>query len=197
MKAPTVVVLGSFGATALLLLTMGSGLRVPYVYTSSSQLLRGALFFVLLSLLIYFSFLYRKRGKRTFFQAGLATLDRSTRLKLVAGVVGAQVIFAATAAWMSIGFPAWAAQLFATRPYAEVFEVRDVSGHGRIWSRTFDIAVSDVKQQVVCIRLPRWLYEPGRPWRPGDNFCVKGRTSMFGTAIDSISKDSSLCGPTP
>ena|SRR5882672_8353012 len=114
---------------------------------------------------------------------------RRQRMRQLAVGLAGLVFLPAVIAWTSVAFPAWAANMTASMPFNEVYRVVDIKGVSNFHeveltsaSTTTDVAVW-VKTKALA----------KRDWNTGDTVCLRGRSSTFGTIIESISKEVANC----
>lgn len=187
----------TFAGLFLWVAIVTTGTRLPYIYTAfATQVRTFVVFPLLLGGLIYRIYFYRRPGQPSGFEWRMSLLSsRGERLK--AGLIGVVGLFLVSGgiAWTSVAFPAWATKLFATDVVVHQYVVHEITRRsGPEWSTLFDLELTDARSgESVVLRLPRAQFELNRRWKPGDSICVRGRKSLFGTIVDSTSRDERSC----
>lgn len=186
--------IGAMAAVVIWFLAFETADRLPYLYTPFAYNLRVYAVFPLLLLLAFWATLIHKSpnsgmsGYRTAM-AGIQSRRERVKQTLLGflGVIG----IPAGLAWTLIAFPILAAYLSASQPYAEVFRADYLKAYGN----RYDLWMTHpTTGEEVALRQSReQVSEQRRGWNPGDMVCARGRTSVFGTLIESLSRDVSHC----
>jgi hypothetical protein len=159
-----------------------TGRRLPYLVTELSRTIRlFALFPLLTAILCWFIFGHRwKPTGMTGYQLRMRQLPHRQKAHERAGLVVGLLLLPAAFAWMSIHLAAWAAAFTARQPFQQPFTILEI----RMQSRGHDLQLWSGPRGESA-----WLYAPGpmaENVREGDMVCVRGRTSAFGSIVDSI-----------
>ncbi len=171
---------------------VSTGEYLPYIDTSFAWRIRYLLVFpVLLVLMVWFFFIHKwaESGKTGYQMRMVQLTDKRTRVKeTLVGGVGVpfiSVMIAATA----IDFTAWAAFLAPGEPVAHTYAVVRIKAVGS----KYDVVLHDTRsgEQVTLRQSGNHL--ANRDWRVDDVVCVRGKTSLFGTTIDSVARNSNNC----
>ncbi len=170
---------------ALWVLVITTGMRQTYLYTESSFYLRIIISLLLFGLYCYFVFIHRFSGhKNTSYKRVVNGIDgRLDKIKKVTPMLFGAIFLVGGVSWTSIGISAWAANLFSATPYMQCFQINKVKSRGTLG---YDLKMSQQRNgNSLSMRLSRPNYTIYR-LEPGDEVCVEGRTSLFGTIIDHI-----------
>lgn len=188
------------------MLGINLGLRVAYFYTPLAFEIRAFVIFPILVIPpLYFLFLYKKniRGKeQTVWRVYLENLaskgQKQNIYSIVLGLV-ALSLFSGIIAWSSIFIAACVAELAAHLPFSQTYTITEITTR-RMRPRVFDLSLAKNSTEIdgTILRLTRQRYEE-HYWKVGDVICVHGRTSIFGSVADTLTKGDcgSLLGPAP
>lgn len=160
-----------------------TGERLPYLVTAEARSIRLAIVFpTLTALLAWFVLVHRwKETGKTGYAMRMAQIDsRKERITQTALGLGALLVIPLMVAWSSIHLVAWVAHLAANEPFAQTYQILDRKSVTAGFS--FDMYSRSTGQEVA-LRVPlAW----GSGLGPGMNVCAQGRSSMFGTVIESL-----------
>lgn len=194
---PRHVVWIAFSVTALWMLVVLTGMRLPLLRTTIVDGIRVfVLFPLLLGIIIYLVMIRRWPNQPdTLYRMRMKQIStKKEKTKGVALTVFGFLFMTGSLAWTSIAFPAWATMLFASERYMHVYHIDDIhTRSGAQWSTLFDLAMTDAIGEKAALILSRSRYEKNR-WRSGEDICLMGRTWMFGTIIDDSSRYLDRCG---
>ena len=184
----------SLAVVAIWALGFITGSRLPYLYTDFAFKVRAfGVFPTLLCTFGYFAFIYRneRSGWKTGYKIVMDGLpSRRERLKRILLTAVAFPAFSAMLSWTFIEFPIWAAELTASTNFSQTYTVTKISERsGPVWSTLFDLTLVKDESETVDLRLNRRRYEEHH-WKSGDVICVRGRTSVFGSIADTVTKGS-------
>jgi hypothetical protein len=117
------------------------------------------------------------------------------RIKESAKAVVGFAFFSLSFAWLSLGIPAWATEIFARKEYLGRYVVEDIGvGGGPTLTTVFKLQLRDPKTgEKVVLPLRRRLYEQF-PAEVGESVCIRGRTWIFGTVIEGGGRGNVRCG---
>ena len=167
-----------------------TGSRLPYIYTDLAFKLRGLIIFpALFCIFGYFAFVYKRPGAKSGYDLAMDSL-RSSAAKIKSTLLGMLGLFFLTGilSWTSIAFTAWLAELIASTPFSQTYTISKITANsGPVWSTTFDLTLIRDKSEIVDLRLNRVRYEE-YSWKTGDVICIRGRTSVFGSIVDTTSR---------
>jgi len=170
------------------LVVLDTGMDLPYLRTAFAWNVR---FYVmcplLIAMLVYLCFIRDQNG-RTGIQWALSKLPgRWQRLHLILVAVAGLFIVAGGLSWSSIAYPAWITRLCAEQSFVKSYEITSMTSYPNTFrGRTYVLSLVDEKAaEVVELPLSDALVDDqtftGKKW-----LCARGRTSMFGTIIESI-----------
>lgn len=165
-----------------------SGVRLPYIYTDFSFQFRAYILFpILFGTLCYFMFFYRFKGRKdNAYNLRMKKVSSSKdKAKLIAVLSVGLVFIPAIISWTSIAFPAWVTKLMATEAYLQSFKVSKVNNRGS--SGVDLVLLGRDKSEQVTLHLSNSRYRE-QHWKVGNEICIEGRTSAFGTISDYESK---------
>src|SRR6266853_720697 len=182
------VFLTCIGVVLLWFVIYESSRRLPYLYTSFAFNIRAFVIFpVLTTLISWFLFIRKWReGGKTGYQMAMEKLEkRRERIKQTLLSLVGLILVSSTLAWTSIAFSVWATALIASAPFAQRYRVGDI----RAVSSFYDVSLTGLSgNQEVALRLtPERMQQ--RNWATGEIVCVCGRSSIFGTIVESIGND--------
>jgi hypothetical protein len=168
------------------------GSRLPYLYTDFAFKVRAFVIFpVLLGTLSYFAFLYKneRSGWRTGYNIVMKGLpSRREKIKRILLTIVAFPALSAAFSWTFIAFPILAAELTASTLFSQTYTITEIRARGgAVWSTLFDLTLVKDASETVDLRLNRRRYE-AHHWKVGDVICVRGRTSIFGSIADTVTK---------
>lgn len=111
-------------------------------------------------------------------------LDKRFVLKeKLKALVGGAAIFSVIL-WYSWGSVACVAYFFSKTPVEQTFVINDLSTVGG--GVDVGLVALDTKVEYV-LRVTGMSYVVQTPWKVGETVCIKGRTSFFGTIVESLS----------
>lgn len=186
--------IGAMAAVVIWFLAFEIADRLPYLYTPFAFNIRAYLVApAILVVMVWFTLIHTwgESGKTGYRMAMDGLPSRKERIKqTLLGSLGL-VAVPAGLAWTLIAFPILAAYLSASQPYAEVFRADYLKAYGN----RYDLWMTHpATGEEVALRQSReQVSEQRRGWNPGDLVCARGRTSVFGTLIESLSRDLSAC----
>lgn len=186
-----------FGFLALWFLVILTGIRLPYIYTEFAFRIRAYFLFPLLFGTIgYFAFIYRRANGSTGYMQAINRLPtRSEKVKQTLWGLFGWVLISSGIVWTSVGITAWATHIFSQKHYTNSFQITKIKARsGTGWSRIFDLGLIDkTTDEKVTLRLNRARFEQNH-WKVGEEICVKGRKSIFGTIIDFEDRCKTISG---
>ena len=105
------------------------------------------------------------------------------------------VLLCAGFSWTSISYSAWATSVLARQELLRQYEIgRSRVWGGPMWSATYDLYLRNEGSGVeVVLPLRRSACEHSH-WKSGESICVHGRTWIFGTMIEALTRDMEACG---
>lgn len=123
-----------------------------------------------------------------------AAANRTEKVKITLWSVVGLILLPAGLAYTSIAFSAWIVKLTAVQKFSQIYEVHSVlSRSGAVWTRYYEIELLDISSgEIAYLPSTKDGYEK-HLWNPEDQVCLIGRTSIFGTIIDSINNDIARC----
>ena len=169
-----------------------TALRLPYLYTDLAFKIRAYVVFpVLICVYCYFAFIYKssKAGGKTGFRWVMdqITSGRERAKRILITIVGVPTL-AAMLSWSFIEFPIWAAEITASTPFAQAYSVTEIRQQGgSLWRAVYMLTLIPENGESVDLQLDSWRYHQ-HPWKVGDVICVRGRTSMFGTIMETTQR---------
>lgn len=186
--------IGAMAAVAIWFLAFETARRLPYLYTPFAFNVRAYLVApAIMSVMVWFTLIHKweESGKTGYRMALDALPILREKIKLSFGGLAGLVLITAGLAWTFIAFPILAAYLLAFQPYAEVYRVdrlEAVSIRYDVWMTN-----PDTGEEVALRQSAEQVSKQRRDWNPGDMVCARGRTSVFGTLIESLSRDLAAC----
>lgn len=183
--------------TSIWVLAVTTGGNLPYLSTPFGLYFRAlAIFPLLLGMGIWLGFfrVWRTTGLTSH---GALTKGLSARKRYLsaAKVLVALMVMSGLISYMSSAFSALAAYVMATTPFARTYDVLDVKSFRASRSSTtrYDIQLMRVPgPERVSLRFTDTALS-GRDWAEGARVCVVGRSSLFGTIVESVSRNLSAC----
>ena len=183
-----IIFVGSLG------LAYETGKELPYLYTESASTIKLFVVFPLLVLFFIWVTLLHKWSETglTGYQMALAHVpNRRNRIKLQVGALFGGILISATLPWMLNNYIIWVAEWTASRRFAHTYQVIEIKGV----SNAYDVNMMAVPERAdVSLRLTKERLAM-RDWKEGDLVCAQGRTSIFGTIIETVKRGTSECVP--
>jgi hypothetical protein len=181
--------IAAFAAFLAWALATAYGRGLPYLITENSRELRTfVLFPAILGLLGWAGFRHRwKSTGMTGYEQAMRELSRREKLVLTLKMLAGLLFLPAGVSWLSVYLAACVAKVSAEEPLEQTYAVMDI----RRVRAGDEFQLSSVPDGEDA-----WLYWRGREaqkFRSDRRICLHGRTSFFGTIIDSI--ESSDCKP--
>ena len=165
-----------------------TGKSLSYLQTARNfQVRMYFLFPTLVLFLIWFGFLHRWRESgKSGYQMAMEKLDNGIArvLNTLIGVFGL-IAIPAIFSWASVFYAAWAANLLSRDAFSGTYritDVRSVSSH-----YVLDLEGKD-NHEEAALPVSRNALKSSN-WRTGDVICARGRSSAFGTMVESISRN--------
>lgn len=160
-----------------------TGERLPYVMTTEARNIRLAIVFpALLVLLGWFAagHRWRKTGQTGYAMRMAQIGSRKERIKqTILGVLGL-LLLPLMVSWSSIHLLAWAAYFVSSTPFEKTYGIMDIKSVTAGYS--FDMYGRSSGEEVT-LRVPlAWA----SGLRVGMTVCAQGRSSVFGTVIESL-----------
>jgi hypothetical protein len=171
------------------------GIRLPYLHTNLSWQIRAYFLFPALVFIFVYAWFLRKRkhGASKYREYVNAFSTKRDKVKFSAWLIVGIFFLPGIMAWFSLAIPIWLARFTAVEPFERVYKITEVTSRGGTWYRFFDLELVDqASGDTATLPLVRAKYDE-QHWQAGEVFCAKGRTSVFGTIISSLSKEIADC----
>lgn len=185
-QASCLFIAAFFGVGAWMLLVK-TGERLPYLITEFSRDIRVLLMFpVLTAVLAWFAFAYRwKQAGQTGYAMRMAQLgSKGERVKQTVLALCGLLLIPAMVAWTSIYLVAWVAYLVSGSPFEESYQL--IAKKRATGGLSLEMQRRSTNDEVT-LRVPtEWATD----LRPGMVVCAKGRSSAFGTVVESLQASS-------
>lgn len=175
--------IAAFLGIAAWILVVKTGERLPYLVTPFSRNVRAMLVFpVLLAALAWLVYGYRWRQTGlTGYAMHMAKLGSKTdRIKQTILSACGLLLLPAAVSWTSVYFTAWAAYSVANSPFAETYRIVDKQPTTRGFALEMRNHATD---STVSLRVSSEL---AGDLRSGTIVCASGRSSAFGTVVESL-----------
>lgn len=183
-----------FCVLGLWMLAVIFGESLPYLATQSSSDIRVRFVFPLLSVfLVWFVFLHKwSETGATGYQMRMRELkNRSGRVKHTLILVFGLFLLAGFISWTSINFARWAAFVSPSEPFSQAYKVISI---GAMSGAKLDIEMIGVSGgKTAWLRLTRSKHAQ-QDWGVGDKVCAKGKISMFGVIVETVTRYSNTGG---
>ena len=178
------------------------GSKLPYVYTDFS---RAARFYILLpafiGIFVYIIFFFRgQKGKSAYLLILEKYQDREERIRMILSCILGILLFSIGFATYSIGVSARITDHTASDPFMHVYKIQTITERGGTpgFIPWIELDLSDpASGEVVMLPLNRTDYADtmhgSLVLRVGETICVRGRTSIFGTIIDTTTRNADHC----
>jgi hypothetical protein len=165
------------------ILAVKMGERLPYLITPHARHIRLAILFPALAMLLgwfVFGHRWRETGQTGYGMRMAQLRTKSERVKQTLVLLVGALLLPAGVAWTSIHLAAWAAYFVSSTPYEESYQITEKSSvTGGI---SFDMYSQSTGEEVSLRAPAKW----GVNLRPGMVVYAQGRTSVFGTVIESL-----------
>ncbi len=184
--------MGAFIGIGAWIVAVKTGERLPYLMTPDARHIRMAILFPALAVLLgWFAFGHRWRETgQTGYAMRMAQLaTRKERIKQTALGLCGLLLIPFMIAWTSIHLAAWVAYFVSSTPFEETYGIMDMKSVTAGYS--FDMYSRSTGEEVT-LRVPlAW----GSGLRVGMTVCAQGRSSAFGTMIESLKQQQVAKGP--
>jgi hypothetical protein len=167
--------------------------RLPYLRTAISFDIRALIVFpLLLGPLVYLVFFrtYASMGGTTAYRYRMDSLpSQRERIRRSVVAIFAMPAICAGIAYSTIEVPAWIAYVTASVPFSHTYVVTQIKHlGGPLWTARYDLTLSEIdREKSVNLILTRQPYLKDH-WGLGYVTCVQGRTSVFGSIVQSMLK---------
>lgn len=177
------VFIATFVGIGAWIILVKTGERLPYLVTPFSRDIRAMLMFpVLAAVLAWFAFAHRwKQTGKTGYAMRMAQLgSRKERVTQTMLALCGLLLVPAMIAWTSIHLVAWVAYLVSGSSFQEAYQIIDkksVTG-----GLSLEMQSRSTNDEVSLRVRTQW----GADLRSGMVVCAQGRSSVFGTVIESL-----------
>lgn len=172
-----------FIAIGAWIVAVKTGERLPYLMTPEARNIRLGIVFPVLAVLVgwfVFGHRWRETGKTGYAMRMAQIGSGKERIKQTALGLCGLLLIPLMVAWSSIHLTAWVAYFVSSTPFEEEYDILDIKSVTAGYS--FDM-YSRSTGEGVTLRVPlAW----GSGLRVGVTVCAQGRSSMFGTVIESL-----------
>lgn len=168
-------------------LIMQTGQQLPYLYTEQAFNIRAFVVFPLwIGMFSWFVWFHRwEESGETGYQMAMSKFrGRRARFKQAFGGGAGLIFISAGLAWTAVYFSAWAANLFASDDFAQAYQIVNKKAA----SRYLDIEMVDLATGKSASFRSTIIQLSEDYWGVGNTICVRGRTSMFGTIVESTER---------